>query len=197
MNCRNLTFFVLAILASYGLLLVTLVLFLGIFDPAFTLGNLIQAASTLGAGLLVAKYVQKENQIQFNQKQLLVSQLQVMSEKLIEFHGFKSGGPLVEIAAALKQLAMRAGAISAAADELGFNASIKNRISFTEELSELRRIATQTESLKKMEAVVDECPAVVRDGILVLASERASQLESHLEKMQIKVFKAQIAVNAS
>jgi uncharacterized protein HemX len=185
----------LGVLFGYGAFLCFLFISLSHFDPTYSLGNLIQAGSTVAVAVVVAAYIQRQTQVDFKHKELLIKQLDMVSEKLVDLSdfNFEEGDELVKITSVLKQTSMRCNAVYTAVKLLQYADNIVAKLDFNSDISELRKLATET-PISTLQAHLDECPAVVRDGIIELAAERLCALQVHLTTMQNRVFEAQIAI---
>jgi hypothetical protein len=79
-----------------------------VFEPKITLGEFTNAIATLIAAaivtVLVSFFIEKHNQADRTEKELLLSQLDVILDKINDFEKANDGGLLIEIAASHKRL---------------------------------------------------------------------------------------------
>ena len=165
------------------------------YDKTFTLGNLIQSGATLSAGLVVAAYVQKKAQVNLKQKELIVAQIGMLSERLLELGGMNllTGENLSSVTALLKRISMTHKILDEVLGKVGIFKRKKLLEGFSGKILELRKLATST-PIQGMSGNLATDGAAVSDGVLALQSERQSLLQLQIEQMRNQLFESQFTV---
>lgn len=165
------------------------------FDPTCTLGNLIQASSTILVGLIVATFIQKQSQADRKEKEIILRHLDLLIDTMTEFEKYKDGGVLTNITSALKKLSRQCKAVYDLVTGLKYPEDICNTIKFDDNVKQLRKLATET-PINQIEDYANRAESSsVRDGIIHLADEYKLQLDGLIQEVKLRVFKAQIAIN--
>jgi hypothetical protein len=166
------------------------------FDPKFDFGNVIWAVTTLCASVLLAAFLQRGTQSDRMEKELLLRQLNLALDIVTELERFRDGGPVTAIAATLKKLSMKCTSIVAMLKHLKYSASICKEANYEALLKQIRKLSTDT-PIKQIEAHAksSECSSVVRNGIMELAQEKRSLLDTKVSELKERLFKLQILVN--
>lgn len=166
------------------------------FEPTLTLGNVVQGGATILVGLLVAAYFQRLTHADRKEKDILLRHLDLLLDAVGEFEKFKEGGVLTEVTASLKRLAIKCKSVHEILTFLKYPADVLDQVSFEEQIRKLRKLATET-PIKQIEAHANKarCSSVVRDGIIELATEKRSLLDTEIQKMKMRILKAQISIN--
>lgn len=166
------------------------------FDPTLTIGNVVQASATVFVGLLVASYFQRQTHADRKEKDILLRHLDLLLDVVTEFEKFKDGGVLTEITASLKKLSMKCKSVSEILTHLKYPTDVLNQTRFDDQIKKMRKLATDT-PIKQIQDHANKarCSSVVRDGIIQLAEEKKSLLDTEVQKMKMRILKAQICVN--
>lgn len=166
------------------------------FDPTLTLGNVVQTSATVFVGLLVASYFQRQTHADRKEKDILLRHLDLLLDVVTEFEKFKDGGALTEIVASLKKLSMKCKSVNEILTHLKYPADLLTQTRFDDQIKKMRKLATET-PIKQIQdhASKARCSSVVREGIIQLAEEKKALLDTEVQKMKMRILKAQICVN--
>lgn len=166
------------------------------FEPTLTVGNMLQASATVFVGLLVAAYFQRHTNVDRKEKDILLRHLDLLLDVVTEFEKFKEGGALTEIAASLKKLSMKSKSVNEILNHLKYSANILSQTRFDDQIKKMRKLATETPIKQIQEhASKARCSSIVRDGIIQLAEEKKALLDTEIEKMKMRILKAQVCIN--
>jgi len=167
-----------------------------IFEPSLTVGNMLQASATVFVGLLVAAYFQRHTNVDRKEKDILLRHLDLLFDVVTEFEKFKDGGVLTEITASLKKLSMKSKSVNEILHHLKYPSDIVIQTRFDDQIKKLRKLATET-PIKQIEDHANKvrCNSLVREGIIQLAEEKKALLDAEIQKMKMRILKAQVCVN--
>lgn len=166
------------------------------FDGILTVGNVVQASSTLIVGLLVASYFQRHTHADRKEKDILLKHLDLVLAALEELEQFKDGGVLTKITASLKKLSVQCKSVHDLLVHLEYPKEIISQMCFDEQLKTIRKLASDTPIKKiKEHANTAKCSSTVREGIIQWAQERAALLDSEIQKMKTSILKTEIQIN--
>lgn len=166
------------------------------FEPTLTVGNMLQASATVFVGLLVASYFQRHTNVDRKEKDILLRHLDLLFDVVTEFEKFRDGGRLTEITASLKKLSMKSKSVNEILGHLKYPADIVNQTRFDDQIKKMRKLATET-PIKQIQDHANKarCSSEVRDGIIQLAEEKKALLDTEIQKMKMRILKAQVCVN--
>lgn len=166
------------------------------FESAVTPGNILQASATVFVGLLVASYFQRHTHADRKEKDILLRHLDLLLDVVTEFEKFKDGGVLTEITASLKKLSVKSKSVNEILAHLKYPAEVISQTRLDDQIKKLRKLATET-PIKQIQdhAIKSRCNSIVRDGIIQLAEEKRALLDAEIQKMKMRILKAQILVN--
>lgn len=166
------------------------------FEPTLTVGNVLQASATVFVGLLVAAYFQRHTNVDRKEKDILLRHLDLLLDVVTEFEKFKEGGALTEIAASLKKLSMKSKSVNEILSHLKYPGDILSQTRFDDQIKKMRKLATET-PIKQIQEHANKarCSSVVRDGIIKLADEKKALLDTEIQKMKMRILKAQVCIN--
>jgi|ERR1039458_2976596 hypothetical protein len=167
-----------------------------VFDPTFSFGTIIGAATTLLVGGLLATYLQRQSASDRKESELLVRHLDFILDELVIFEDFKGGGVLTEITASLHRLSRKRQSIESLLIELKYPEETIKAVQFGDKVIEIRKLATKT-PIKQLEELANskKCNSVVRDGIIEFAEEKRALLENKLDELKTQVIRAQLKIN--
>lgn len=157
---------------------------------------MLQASATVFVGLLVAAYFQRHTNVDRKEKDILLRHLDLLFDVVTEFEKYKEGGVLTDITASLKKLSMKAKSVNEILTHLKYPSSIVSQTRFEDQIKKMRKLATET-PIKQIQEHANKarCASVVRDGIIQLAEERKGLLDAEIQKMKMRILKAQICIN--
>jgi hypothetical protein len=160
---------------------------------AITLGNVVQAGTTLFVGIAVASYLQPQTASDRKEKEIVFRHFDVAIDALSTLEGSIHNGVLVDINAQLKKVSGTCSAVSNLVTELEFSAEVTSKCNVAELLSQLRRLATHTPiDATDQPAVAD---ATVLDGRIRYSDSRAALITTRIQQTRMRLLRAQMAVN--
>jgi hypothetical protein len=172
------------------------------FDPKISLGELVNAFATVFAALavtvLVTFYLEKHNQTNRKEKDLLMRQLDFIFQLVQEFEKSNEIGELTKITASHKQLSTANSLFYKILSEFKYPKNVLIETDIGDPIHEIWKLATDT-PIRDIEehAKHSRCGASVKNGIITLAKERRDLLEVKINDIKSKIFKAQLAINRS
>jgi len=170
------------------------------FDPKLSLGDITNAGTTLLVAVLVTVlvtyFLEKQNQADRKEKDLLLRQLDLIFPLVQEFEKSNENGNLTEIQASLKRVSVSCNLFNKVLKDLKYPLKILNETNFASLISEIRKLATDT-PIKEIEDRIkrSKCNASVKDGIITLTTDRRALLEGKIDEIKSKLFKVQIIIN--
>jgi hypothetical protein len=170
------------------------------FDPKLSLGDVTNASMTLLAAVLVtvlvANYLEKHNQAERKEKELLLRRLDLIFPLVQDFEKSNENGNLTEIAATLKRVSVSCNLFNRVVKDLNYPPHILAETDFDNLIREIRRLATDT-PIKEIEvhAKRSKCCASVKDGIITLTTDRKALLDGKVDEIKSKLLKVQIVIN--
>jgi SPX domain protein involved in polyphosphate accumulation len=170
------------------------------FDPMISLGELVNAFATVFAALavtvLVTYYLERHNQTNRKEKDLLMKQLDLIAQLVQEFEYSNETGTLTKIIASHKKLSTTYSLFSKILCEFKYPEKILIESNLEELIRDVRKLATDTpiRSIEK-HAKCSTCSASVKNGIIALTTERKDLLEGKINEIKSKILKTQLTVN--
>jgi hypothetical protein len=166
-------------------------------DPSLTLGNILQAVSTLVAGMVVALYLQPKTQADRKEKDIVLRHFDLLLEAVDELERLKDGGAVTEVAAALKRFSVGVKNINEMLKFIDCPSDAQKYVHLDKEIRLIRKLATET-PISEIEAhAATSSSNAVKDGIIALALEKRVMLEAKLHDIKMRIFKAQITINSA
>lgn len=166
-------------------------------DLSLTLGNILQAVSTLVAGVVVALYLQPKTQADRKVKDIVLRHFDLLLEAVDKLESLKDGGAVTEVAAALKRFSVGVKNINEMLKLIDYPSDAQKNMRLDEEIRLIRKLATET-PISEIEAHAETSSSnAVKDGIIALALEKRVLLETKLHHIKMRIFKAQITINSA
>jgi hypothetical protein len=171
-----------------------------VFDPKISLGEMVNAIATvvvaLAVTVLVTYYLERHNQTNRKEKDLLLRQLDFISDLVHEFEKSNEGGELTKVTASHKQLSTANGSFCKILNEFKYPQKILIESDFGAIIRDIWKLSTDT-PIRDIEnhAKRSKCNASVKNGIITLAADRKDLLDGKINEIKSKIFKAQLIIN--
>jgi hypothetical protein len=170
------------------------------FDPKISLGEIVDAGTNLLVAVLVTvlvtHYLEKQNQAEQKEKEILLRQLDLILPLVQEFEKSNESGDLTAIQSSLKRISVSCNLFNKAVKKLNYPAKILEETDFSILIADLRKLATET-PIKEIEDFANhrKCTASVKNGIISLTIARKALLEGKIDELKSKLFSVQMMVN--
>lgn len=194
--------FAIAVLVAIGFLLGVFAIeisqnyFLIKFDPKLSLGDITIATTTLLIAVLVTNYLEKHNQTERIEKDLLLRKIELIFPLIQDFEKSNERGTLTEIQSSLKRINVSCNSFKKCLHDLTYPQNILVESDFDSLIREVRRLATDT-PIQDIENLAKRarCNSSVKNGIISLTTDRKALLEGKIDEMKSKLLRIQVGIN--
>lgn len=166
------------------------------FEAKLSLGDVIVAATTLLVAVLVTNYLEKHNQTERIEKDLLLRKVEAISKLVEEFEKSKENGSLIEIQSSLKRVSVSCIAFNSFLSDIKYPKDCLDESNVVSLISEIRKLATDS-PIREIEAHAkrSKCNSTVKDGIITLTKDRMALLEGRIDVLKARLLRIQININ--
>lgn len=165
-------------------------------ESALSVGSILQSIITVVSAWFITLYLQKMAGDNRKQKELFLDQFAEMRLLIDELECIKndSQSELVRVVALLKRMKQKNQLIQRCMKERSI---IIDGADLSEFIIKLREVCTTTPSKKTLEdfANTENCPAYVKEGIIIWSMETVTAIEAAIQECKEAVFRAQLKMN--
>jgi hypothetical protein len=165
-------------------------------EATMTVGNCLQSLATIFIGLLVAWVIQRHIQTDRNEKDILLEYLRGILTAIKEVEGYRQGGKLTEVNAAIKNLRTACSQFRNMLKYLKYPDQVIIEADLAKPIRQIRTIATYTPDSKSQAAALkNKRTNTVSADLLKLAEHNTSLFDTQIQSLKNRVFQLQVKVN--
>jgi hypothetical protein len=167
------------------------------FDTSLS-GSIIEAGATIVTGLVVALYVQRILHTDVREKDMVICELENLGDIVGKIEKQDNGWELNKVNMSLKKARIINAKLVEIVDCLCRRSITSDKLDFSDEITELRKLATLTPTHKlKGHPQSTFWDTEVKHGILFFEKEREERLEVRLMEFSRKILEAKVLVMRS